>query len=515
MMSQTRMKNFKHKGKDQEEMRRRRTEVTVELRKNKRESSLFKRRNVPSDTEPDEEEDSESRKQLIQQIEFISANIMNEIPATKLAAVRTARKLLSRTPLAPIDQLLECGIVPELVNCLVRDDQPTLQYEACWALTNIASGTSEQTKAVIKCGAVPLLIKLLNSAAKHVAGQALWGLGNVIGDSAECRDYVISHGVIQPLLNSIRAEVSIDYLRNVSWVISNLCRYSNPSPPFHAVCELLPAVCHLILHPDNAVKADTCWAISYLTDSGNDQIQVVIDSGIVCHLVPLLEQDNLKILMPAIRAIGNIVTGTDEQTQTCIDAGCLNQFGRLLMHYKDNIKREATWVLSNITAGNDTQIQAVIDANLIQPLIMVLETGEYKAQKEAVWAVSNITVGGTSEQVGFLVRSGVISPLCRLLAVKDSQIVQVILDALSSTLRMAGPDVQALATMIEEAGALDLIEQLQHHENGEIYKLAYDIIDTYFSQGGDEDEALAPQATDNNFQFSTAAANMPQGGFNF
>ena len=81
--------------------------------------------------------------------------------------------------------------------------------------------------------------------------------------------------------------------------------------------------------------------------------------------------------------------------------------------------------------------QAVIDANLIQPLIMVLETGEYKAQKEAVWAVSNITVGGTSEQVGFLVRSGVISPLCRLLAVKDSQIVQVILDALSSTLRVS------------------------------------------------------------------------------
>lgn len=32
---------------------------------------------------------------------------------------------------------------------------------------------------------------------------------------------------------------------------------------------------------------------------------------------------------------------------------------------------------------------------------------------------------------------------------------------------------------------------------------------------GDEDEALAPQATDNNFQFGAAAANMPQGGFNF
>ena len=60
---------------------------------------------------------------MLQQIEFISANVLSETPATKLAAVRTARKLLSRTPLAPIDQLLQCGIVPELVNCLVPDDQ--------------------------------------------------------------------------------------------------------------------------------------------------------------------------------------------------------------------------------------------------------------------------------------------------------------------------------------------------------------------------------------------------------
>ena len=46
---------------------------------------------------------------------------------------------------------------------------------------------------------------------------------------------------------------------------------------------------------------------------------------------------------------------------------------------------------------------------------------------------------------------------------------------------MAGPDAEYVATAIEEAGGLDKIEKLQQHRNEDIYKLAYSIIDKYFT----------------------------------
>ena len=39
--------------------------------------------------------------------------------------------------------------------------------------------------------------------------------------------------------------------------------------------ELLPALCELIRHHDTNILVDTVWALSYLTDGGNEQIQMV------------------------------------------------------------------------------------------------------------------------------------------------------------------------------------------------------------------------------------------------
>ena len=83
-------------------------------------------------------------------------------------------------------------------------------------------------------------------------------------------------------------------------------------------------------------------------------------------------------------------------------------------------------------------------------------------------------------QVTYVVQNGCIGPMCALLTCQDPTVVQVILDGLGNILKMAGPNAGVIADAIDEAGGLEKIESLQSHENFDIYKLAFAIIDKYF-----------------------------------
>ncbi|KAL0412891.1 UNVERIFIED_CONTAM: Importin subunit alpha-4 [Sesamum radiatum] len=535
-------------GVDADEARRRREDNLVEIRKSKREDNLLKKRRegllngsfplqpqlFPLDPVPS----PAAIEKKLESIPLMVQGVWSNDPNAQVEATTQFRKLLSIERSPPIDEVIKAGVIPRFVEFLGRHDLPQLQFEAAWALTNVASGTSEHTRVVIEHGAVPKFVQLLSSASDDVREQAVWALGNVAGDSPSCRDLVLGHGALVPLL--------------IFLVMLMLRCHRNLM-----VRPALPVLRQLIHLNDEEVLTDACWALSYLSDGTNDKIQAVIEAGVCQRLVELLLHPSPTVLVPALRTVGNIVTGDDAQTQFVIDnqvLPCLQQL--LTQNHKKSIKKEACWTISNITAGNRAQIQylhkdlggpyilkegraryswqkncllnslgqAVIQADIIPPLVQLLQHAEFEIKKEAAWAISNATSGGSPEQIRFLASQGCIKPLCDLLICPDPRIVTVCLEGLENILKVGEIDkengmnggINIYAQMIDDCEGLDKLENLQSHDNNEIYDKAVKILEKYWVEE-DEDQNLADGVDGNHqgFSFGNNQPNVPAGGFNF
>ena len=528
------------KGIDAEETRQKRVEVTVQLRKQNRDEQVMKRRGAVGATDkPDENScvvanvdkpvetstklSSSDIQERLKNLPRLVEALNSADVARQLEAATEFRKLLSIEKNPPIQQVINTGVVPRLIALLACVQHETLQFEAAWTLTNIASGTTEHTQHIINHGAIQAFIQLLLSPNAEVKEQAVWALGNIAGDSPTFRDYVIQTHGVAGLLSVFRNDAKISMIRNATWSLSNLCR-GKPQPKFEQISAVLPMLAKLIMMDDVEIITDATWALSYISDDtgpANVKIQAVIDSGVLPRLVQCLNHHQTSVQVPALRCIGNIVTGDDKQTSAALACNPLPYILGLMSHRKKGIKKEACWTVSNITAGNGEQIQRVIDANLIPPLVTMLRDESFDIQKEAAWAISNATSGGNATQIRFLAENGVIPALCGLFSCTDPKIIMVALEGVENILRSGKREAAKSCAMnpytdaVEECGGLDGLELLQRHDNEEIYDRAVRVLREHF-ESEEAEEASAPAVDASRNQFSFGLSNgAPTTGYSF
>lgn len=145
--------------------------------------------------------------------------------------------------------------------------------------------------------------------------------------------------------------------------------------------------------------------------------------------MPLLRHKKANIQKEAAWTLSNITAGRDSQIQEVINSGVIPHLIEMLSRVCPSLFLYIYKYAPNSSCCSVTICCSLVATSLSFPPPLKCD---YKTQKEVVWALTNFTSGGTIQQVIFLVQSNVLEPLLGLLSSKDSKIVLVILDAITN-----------------------------------------------------------------------------------
>lgn len=190
---------------------------------------------------------------------------------------------------------------------------------------------------------------------------------------------------------------------------------------------------------------------------------MVVESGIIPRIIKHLDEPAMGLLIPSIRILGNISTGSVDHANELISHNILGLLLKVLDHHKKVVRRQACWVLSNITAGSKGQVQAVINAQpLMKRVLELFQMDGNDVKREVCYIFSNMSHSGDPEVIFNLYRTtGIIRYYINLLSVQDNKTVEVALQSLYVILAQGDKfkvnGKNPLVLQLHNMGAVDMI----------------------------------------------------------
>lgn len=233
----------------------------------------------------------------------------------KHTGVIMLRKCLSIQEKTPIQEVIDGNAVPNLIGLIADDNNPHLQIEATWAVTNIATGSTLQTNSLVEKGIIPIYISLLSKSNIHLVEQAVWGIGNIAADCISFRNQLINNGAMEALVKLYEQVKGRNQKlkEQAIWAASNLCRLK-PPPDISKVYRGIPMFAEVLLETSKqGVLTDCCWGLSQTCRS--ETLKFFIKAGIIKKIIALLFSPQIVISHPCLRIIGVFTNAEDESCQ--------------------------------------------------------------------------------------------------------------------------------------------------------------------------------------------------------
>ncbi|KAF1002785.1 importin subunit alpha-9 [Apium graveolens] len=414
----------------------------------------------------------------------------------KVAALRELRHLLSRSEFPPIEVAISSGAISLLVQCLSFGSLDEQLLEAAWCLTNIAAGKPEETKALLP--ALPLLVAHLGEKSSFpVAEQCAWALGNVAGEGVELRNVLLAQGALPPLARMMLPDKG-SAVRTAAWALSNLIKGPEPKAATELIKNngVLDAILRHLKKSDEELATEVAWVVVYLSALSSDATSILVKSDAVQLLTErLTTSNNLQLLIPVLRSLGNLVAGDARTTNVVLVPGhgiTDNVVAALIKCLKSEhrvLKKEASWVLSNIAAGSVEHKRLIFSSKAVSSLLHLFTTATFDIRKEVAYVLGNLCVAPAEvsgrpnlilDHLIYLVGRGCLRGFIDLVRSADIEAARLGLQFIELVLRGVPNDEGP--KLVEREDGIDAMERFQFHENEDLRNMANELVDKYFGE---------------------------------
>ncbi|CEM14167.1 unnamed protein product [Vitrella brassicaformis CCMP3155] len=346
------------------------------------------------------------------------------------------------------------------------------QGPAAWAISVLAMRNGD---LVVDAGAIQPLVQLVSSSDDYVRLGAIGALDKVAAESVSRRDAVLAAGVLQPLLKAMRESTSdADVLYLGAELLINLWSVRPLPVPLAECAPFLPVLVGLISKP---------------------------------------EQDD-SVLRSARGALGHFgmlsieAHGTDADRDALVECGATASIKALLESAEPQMKGVACLLVMFLAGGTTSHRQAVIDGGLVPLLVRAAARGETHVQQKQTAARTIETLSPEDRRnrssMWLSVAASSPSVTCSIAATTRATTSPQVSRSLCCY-RYSGsagrqkeaneglPD-NPYCALLEQAGGVDKVAELQTHNHMGIATLSIGILAAHFPGRVDAQRLQAVQA---------------------
>ncbi|KAH3894055.1 uncharacterized protein LOC127861681 [Dreissena polymorpha] len=470
---------YKHQVDSVDKLKEKRGQEVISLRKEKREKIVSSKRFRFEDGQAGGGEHGFTEEMVTDSCKKLQHSGQEKLPLLQCVRQACAQGVIYIDAFFKVENSLQC-----IVGLLTGNDVE-LQHEAAWCLTNISAGNTDHALSVAK-SAAPYLITYLSSNNPLMQDQCAWALGNLAGDSPECRTMMQAQGAVVPLVTLLQSPVPA-VVQSAAFALSNIARDSPDVTRELVTAGLVPMlVPYISLAPENRpILEEVAWILTYLSTSG-EHVPLMIENGLLTSAVSLIVKlqgenpQDVKTVTPLLRCLGNICSGPNDYTLLALEnPRLLHTVGQYLDSSIRHIVKETLWVLSNIV-GEPSVAASVSSGPILQKVTDKLEDG-FDIKQEALYVLNNLLSHGP-EACESLLNHKVLPAVVPILKSHDVDVLNLALAFIEMMLRFNTD----CSEVFESYGGVTRLEGLEYHSNHTIAEKANSLLEMYFQKENED-----------------------------